>query len=189
MRVPRSSRIRPALVAGVLTLAAAGCAATKATTGGAAAAPEAAQAGEADEAAPGREDPSASVVPIGYGTQHRRDVTGAIGSISARDLENQRVTRVEELIEGRVAGVRVLRRSNGELSLRVRGSGSIYNSGEPLYVVDGMPIQNGGLMSAVAGLAPQDIARIEVLKDAGSTAIYGVQGANGVILITTKRGR
>ena len=138
-------------------------------------------------AAPAPELEDGQQVSVGYGTQNRRDVTGSVSSISGADIDRWRATRVEELLLGRVAGLQVSRSPSGELSVRIRGAGSFVNDGEPLYVVDGMPLMTHGIMSAVAGISPQDIERIDVLKDAGSTAIYGTQGANGVILIRTKR--
>ena len=95
--------------------------------------------------------------------------------------------QVEELLEGRSAGVRVIRLPSGGVSVQIRGRGSIHGDTEPLYVVDGMPVQvttGRGLL----WLNPGDIERIEILKDAGATALYGVRGANGVVVITTHHG-
>jgi TonB-dependent SusC/RagA subfamily outer membrane receptor len=119
----------------------------------------------------------------------RSDVTGAVASLSEEELDGMRVTRVEELLMGRIPGVQVIRTGGGEFSVRVRGAKSFGFGGteEPLYVIDGMPLVNSGLRAALMGIAPQDIARIDVLKDAGATAAYGSKGANGVILITTRR--
>jgi TonB-dependent SusC/RagA subfamily outer membrane receptor len=129
-------------------------------------------------------------VTVGYGRQARTEVTGAVGSISEEELDAMRVSRVEELLLGRVPGVQVIRLANGDFSVRVRGAKTFGNgSEEPLYVVDGMPLMANGFRTALIGIAPQDIARIDVLKDAGATAVYGSKGANGVILITTKRRR
>lgn len=97
--------------------------------------------------------------------------------------------QVEELIAGRIPGVQVLRGVNGGFSLRIRGgTSSIHGNNEPLYVVDGMPVQNTA-GRGLDWLNPNDIAWIEVLKDASTLSQYGVRGANGVVLITTKRGR
>ena len=127
-------------------------------------------------------------VSVGYGSQTRRDLTGAVGSISQDDIDGHRTSRIEELLN-RVPGVTVVRVSGGEYSVRIRGSQSFHGSNEPLFVVDGVPLTSfRGGMSVVAGIPPGDIARIDVLKDAAA-AIYGSQGANGVILITTKRAR
>lgn len=98
------------------------------------------------------------------------------------------VAHAEELLEARFPGVQLIRLANGDISVRIRGETSIMGSNEPLYVIDGMEISpgaGGGLM----GINPADIATIQVLKDVGSTALYGVRGGNGVIVITTKRGR
>lgn len=142
----------------------------------------------------GREVPPASGpepqnVEIGYGTQARENVSGAIASITERELENTRVMRVEEMLQGRVPGLQVIRRANGDYSLSIRGTASLNASNDPLLVIDGMPIQMDNMRNALAGLAPSDISRIDVLKDAGAAAIYGSRGANGVIVITTKRRR
>ena len=130
----------------------------------------------------------ADTIAVGYGGRTRRQITGAVGSISEREIDGQRVPRLEELLS-RVPGVHVSRTSGGEFSVRIRGSGSFYGSSEPLFVVDGVPVSGmrGGI-GAVAGIPPGDIARIDVIKD-GSAAIYGSRGANGVILITTKRAK
>jgi TonB-dependent starch-binding outer membrane protein SusC len=129
-------------------------------------------------------------VTIGYGRQARTDVTGAISTLSEEQLDGMRVARVEELLQGRIPGVYVIRAANGDFSVRIRDAKTFgYASDEPLYVVDGMPLLATGLRNALMGIAPQDIARIDVLKDAGATAVYGSKGANGVILITTKRRR
>jgi TonB-dependent SusC/RagA subfamily outer membrane receptor len=135
-----------------------------------------------------RPDRNADTIAVGYGGQRQRDVTGAVGTLTERDIEHHRGPRIEELLN-RIPGVQVMRVAGGEYSVRIRGSQSFYGSNEPLFVVDGVPLSGirGGL-GAVAGIPPGDIARIDVLKDAAA-AIYGSQGANGVILITTKRAR
>jgi TonB-dependent SusC/RagA subfamily outer membrane receptor len=126
--------------------------------------------------------------PVGYATQPARDVTFAVGSVELMAGRSGQFARVEELLAARVAGLEVLRRGDGSFSLRIRGSGSILGSSEPLLVVDGMPVGLGGA-ETLAGLSPHDIQRVDVLKDAGATAIYGSRGANGVVLITTRRSR
>lgn len=133
-------------------------------------------------------DRDTDTITVGYGRQRQRDVTGSVGTLTERDFENHRGPRIEELL-ARIPGVQVLRAAGGEYSVRIRGSQSFYGSNEPLFVVDGIPLSGmrGGL-SAVAGIPPGDIARIDVLKDAAAS-IYGSRGANGVILITTKRAR
>ena len=127
-------------------------------------------------------------VSIGYGRQTKRDVTGAIGSVSGDDISHQRVARVEELLRGRVPGVEVVPLPNGDFTLRIRNASANGGNAAPLVVIDGMPLpRGGGIASALAGIAPSDIERIEILKDAGSAAAYGSEGVNGVVLITTKR--
>ena len=103
-------------------------------------------------------------------------------------MEDARVSQPEELLTGRFAGVRVLRLPNGGVAVRIRGGTSVVGSNEPLYVVDGLPIEPGP-GGALTGINPSDITKIEVLKDIGSTSLYGVRGANGVVLISTRRGR
>jgi TonB-dependent starch-binding outer membrane protein SusC len=127
-------------------------------------------------------------VRVGYDTQDRADLTGSVGSVTADDIAGQKVTRVEEMIEGRFAGVHVVRTRNGGISLRIRGVSTLMGSSEPLFVIDGMPVHSGP-GTALVGINPSDIERIDILKDAGATAIYGSRGANGVVLITTKRAR
>jgi len=124
------------------------------------------------------------VVVIGYGTQRKSDLTGAISSVSAKDLSKATPINVTEAIQGRAAGVMVTTNSGSpgsEGTIRIRGIGTV-NNNDPLYVVDGM------FVNSINFLNPSDIARIEVLKDASATAIYGSRGANGVVLITTQKG-
>jgi TonB-dependent SusC/RagA subfamily outer membrane receptor len=106
---------------------------------------------------------------------------------SVVNVEHDDGKSVEELFAGRFPGVQVFRTNQGGISIRIRGVNSFYGSSEPLYVIDGTPVQSGeqGLLF----LNPADISQIEVLKDAAQTALYGVQGANGVVLITTKTAR
>ena len=126
------------------------------------------------------------VVVIGYGTQRKRDIAGAISSISNKDLSIQSVSNVQNLFQGRLSGVSVT--SSGipgdAPSIRVRGIGTISNN-NPLYVVDGFPTK-GNIVSLIN---PTNIESVQVLKDASSASIYGAQAANGVILITTKQGK
>ena len=107
-----------------------------------------------------------------------------VGSASSEEWQGRTVTRAEELFVGRFPGVQVYQMPGG-LAVRIRGQSSVLGSNEPLYVVDGVPLEPSpnGLLT----INPSDIAKIQVLKDISSTAIYGVRGANGVILITTKR--
>lgn len=124
------------------------------------------------------------VVVIGYGTQKKKVVTGAIESISAEEISSTAVTRVEQALQGRAAGVQVQSQSGqpGEQpSIKIRGIGTDYNS-EPLYLVDGVAV------NSIDNLNPGDIESLEVLKDAASSSIYGARAANGVVLITTKSG-
>jgi TonB-dependent starch-binding outer membrane protein SusC len=127
------------------------------------------------------------VVVVGYGTQRRRDVTGSISSVNAAQIEKVPVTTLDQAIQGRAAGVQVINNDaspGGNVSVLIRGIGSIAPGGNnPLYVVDGYPT-NGGINN----INPNDIASIDILKDASATAIYGIRAANGVIIITTKRG-
>jgi TonB-dependent starch-binding outer membrane protein SusC len=137
------------------------------------------------------------VVAIGYGTIRKSDVTGSVASINATEEDKLGNPSLIELLQGKAAGV-LLNSSNvaGESrSIRIRGTSSINSSSEPLYVVDGFPILNGGTragsgindLSIIANIDPNSIESIEVLKDASAAAIYGSQGANGVIIITTKK--
>jgi TonB-dependent SusC/RagA subfamily outer membrane receptor len=106
--------------------------------------------------------------------------------VTADDIARQPTVSLEQLIAGRVAGVRVTRAPGGGISLQIRGRSSFVLSDEPLFVVDGVPIKPGP-NGALSWLNPHDIASIEVLKDPASTAMYGVRGGNGVIVIKTKR--
>lgn len=125
-----------------------------------------------------------SVVVVGYGTQRRRDLTGAVGSVNTSGFSSLPVANIGEALQGRAAGVQVV--SSGtpgsNVTIRVRGTGTINNS-DPLLVIDGVPSD-----LPLNAISPDDIAGMEILKDASSAAIYGSRGANGVVLITTKRG-
>lgn len=126
------------------------------------------------------------VVAVGYGVTKKRDLAGAITSIKADDVQAGVVVNTAELIKGRAAGVNVRQTSmepGGLITVRVRGASSISSSNDPLYVVDGLQT-SGGL-----DLNPNDIESIEILKDASATAIYGSRGANGVVIVTTKKGK
>ena len=115
--------------------------------------------------------------------------TGAVSSLTLTEAD-ARVSRVEDLLR-RIPGIQVVQRSDGNYDLRIRGPHTIMGSAsdaEPLLVIDDLPIPQGSLGNALAGLAPRDIARIDVLKDAAATGPYGSRGANGVIIISTKRG-
>jgi TonB-dependent starch-binding outer membrane protein SusC len=128
----------------------------------------------------------AEQVAVGYDRIGSDEVTGSVSSLTGEDLELLRVTRVEELIRDRIPGVQVTRLRNGDYSLRIRGTRSLIGNNEPLIVIDGMAVSTQVMSEALAGVAPADVVRIDVLKDAGSTAAYGSRGANGVIMITTR---
>jgi TonB-linked SusC/RagA family outer membrane protein len=138
------------------------------------------------------------VVVVGYGTQIKQDLTGNIAKVSGDAIQNLPVTTLEQAIQGRAAGV-LITSQNGKLgqgmNIRIRGSSSITASNEPLYVVDGMIIttdnfsSNAADTNPLADLNPNDIQSLEILKDASASALYGSRGANGVVLITTKRGK
>jgi len=126
------------------------------------------------------------VVVIGYGTVKRKDLTGAVASVSADAIAAVPVASATEAITGKLAGVQITTTEgspDAEMKIRVRGGGSITQSNEPLYIVDGFPVES------INDIAPSDIESIDVLKDASSTAIYGSRGANGVVLVTTKSGK
>lgn len=139
------------------------------------------------------------VVVVGYGTQRREDVTGSVSSISSEDLERIPMTSFDQGIQGLASGVQVTQSSSapgGRVSIRVRGGNSLSSGNEPLYVIDGYPVTAGATaggegagQNPLASINPADIASIDILKDASATAIYGSRGANGVVLITTKRGQ
>ncbi|HEX6746932.1 MAG TPA: SusC/RagA family TonB-linked outer membrane protein [Longimicrobium sp.] len=134
------------------------------------------------------------VVAIGYGERRVRDVTGSVQAVGAEEFNTGRVVSPEQLVQGKVAGVQVVTTGEpgGGTSIRIRGGTSVNASNEPLVVVDGVPLEPGGGLSAGRNplnfINPDDIARITVLKDASSTAIYGSRGANGVIIVETKTG-
>lgn len=126
------------------------------------------------------------VVVVGYGTMKRKDLTGSVASITGESLTKNPVANVAEALQGQLSGVNVISqdgRPGATQSIRVRGGGSITQSNEPLYIVDGMPV------SRIDDIPADNIESIDVLKDAASTAIYGARGANGVILITTKQAK
>jgi TonB-linked SusC/RagA family outer membrane protein len=125
------------------------------------------------------------IVVVGYGSKKKSLVTGSISSIDSKQIKSSSNQRVEQVLQGRTSGVTVSSSSGSPgqgAQIRIRGAGSSGNS-EPLYIVDGMKVSN------ISTIAPGDIANMEILKDAASAAIYGTEGANGVVIITTKRGR
>lgn len=126
------------------------------------------------------------VVVIGYGTVKKKDLTGAVTSVSAKQIENIPVSNVSEAMTGKMAGVNITTTEgspDADIKIRVRGGGSLSQDNSPLYIVDGFPV------SSISDIAPSEIQTIDVLKDASSTAIYGARGANGVIIVTTKSGK
>jgi TonB-linked SusC/RagA family outer membrane protein len=128
------------------------------------------------------------VVVVGYGTQKKTDVTGSVSSVSSKDIKATPVASLSQALQGRAAGVQVSQASNapgGGVTIRIRGGNSIQGGNEPLYVIDGFPLYNEN----GPNISPNDIESMEILKDASATAIYGSRGANGVVIITTKRGR
>ncbi len=135
------------------------------------------------------------IVVIGYGTLKKSDLTGAVGSVKADQLLERPAPSLTQALSGRMAGVQVNTNSGrpgGRTTIRVRGFSSINSSNNPLYVVDGVMLPQGNqnqFTSAIDYINPNDIVSVEVLKDASSTAIYGARGANGVILVTTKKGK
>lgn len=150
------------------------------------------------------------VVAVGYGTARREDLTGAIASVDVEALERTPITTIDQMLQGTAPGVQVTTASSapgGGISIRIRGGTSVSEgvSNEPLYVIDGFPIEvdyaaqspgsggrNAGITVApnpLTSLNPRDIESIQILKDASATAIYGARAANGVVLITTKQGQ
>jgi TonB-linked SusC/RagA family outer membrane protein len=142
------------------------------------------------------------VVVVGYGTQRKADLTGAIGSLSRKDFANQPFTSPDQILTGRLAGVNVTNRSGdpgAPIEVRIRGIGTAGNN-QPLWIIDGVPVATNTTTITVntgsqtetnplAGISPSDIESVDVLKDASATAIYGARANNGVILVTTKRGK
>ncbi len=142
------------------------------------------------------------IVVVGYGSVKKSDLTGSVSSVKGSVIKEFPVTSLDQALQGRVAGVQISQASaapGGGLSVRVRGPNSILSGSEPLYVIDGLPIYpdnnavgtgaNRQSTNALAMLNPNDIESIEVLKDASGTSIYGSRGANGVVMITTRRGK
>ncbi len=141
------------------------------------------------------------VVVVGYGTQSRKELTGSVAKVSSEQIARLPVTGVDQALQGQAAGVQVTAASGtpgSSVSIRVRGPSSISAGNQPLYVVDGIPVNAGNYsqigvggqqVNALADLNPADIESIEILKDAAAAAIYGSRASNGVVLITTKRGK
>jgi len=134
------------------------------------------------------------VVVVGYGTQTKRDVTGSVKSLKSDAFNKGIINSPQELLQGKVAGVNVTSASGepgAPIAITVRGPGGVRTGSTPLFVVDGLPLDNSstGGGDPLNFINPQDIESMDVLKDASATAIYGARGANGVIIITTKRGK
>ena len=137
------------------------------------------------------------VVVVGYGVQKRSDLTGSIASVSSKEIKSVVVTSADQALQGRAPGVHVVQNSSAPgagTTVRIRGGNSIQGGNEPLYVIDGIPIYNdngatGAAVNGLSSISPGDIESMEILKDASATAIYGSRGANGVVIITTKRGK
>lgn len=138
------------------------------------------------------------VVVVGYGTKIRKDITGSVSQVNAKQITNTPATSFETAIQGRAAGVFV-EQQNGKLgqaiNVTIRGGSSVTAGNQPLYVVDGIPVTakdlsgNGSSTNSLSDINMNDIASIEILKDASSAAIYGSRASNGVVLITTKKGK
>ncbi len=148
------------------------------------------------------------VIVVGYGTMKKSDLTGSVASVSTDKLKSTVITNADQMLKGNVAGVQVTQNSGapgGAASIRIRGASSINSSNEPLYVIDGIPFSGDGTetggfawaggtngqskVNPLSTIAPQDIVSMDVLKDASATAIYGAAGANGVVIINTRRGQ
>lgn len=128
------------------------------------------------------------VVVIGYGTAKRKDLTGSVGSVDMTDVSKAPVKSIDDALAGRISGVQVVAtdgQPGGSANIKIRGANSINGDNTPLYVIDGFPVENFDLNS----ISMSDIESLDVLKDASATAIYGARGANGVVIITTKRGK
>ena len=130
--------------------------------------------------------PEADAVNVGYGAQERRDVSGAVDHADDDKMLAASPRTVSDMLVGRFPGVEVTPMSNGRVSIRIRGAHSMKGNQEPLLVLDGVPQNSNG--STLTDLDPHDIQSIDVLKDAASTSAYGSRGANGVILIATRKG-
>lgn len=135
------------------------------------------------------------VVVIGYGTRRKSDLTGSVTSVGSKDFNNGLISSPEQLINGKVSGVQIMSNSGSPTAgstIRIRGGASLNASNDPLIVLDGLPLENGGISGNTGNflslINPNDIENMTILKDASSTAIYGSRASNGVILITTKKG-
>jgi TonB-linked SusC/RagA family outer membrane protein len=132
------------------------------------------------------------IVVVGYGTQEKKDVTGAVASVAAKDISKVPVSGLDQALQGQIAGLQISQSNGapgGNTNILIRGIGSISGGNEPLFVIDGYPVTNSGVGNPLNSINPNDIESIDVLKDASSTAIYGSRGSNGVVMVTTKRGK
>jgi len=134
--------------------------------------------------------PAPQGAPAGESASQNK--TGAVDSLPANALSGRHSEDIAEMLQGRVAGLQVIRSPNGDISLRIRGgdpeldSTGVVQAGEPLLVLDGMPVSDGQLSNTLRAIDPHEVANIQVLKDVASTSVYGIRGAHGVILITLK---
>jgi TonB-dependent SusC/RagA subfamily outer membrane receptor len=123
---------------------------------------------------------------VGCASRNARREPAKTSTVTAKDIENNPNQPIEQLLQAKVPGVWITRTADGGVAVQIRGTTSFYGSNQPLYVIDGVPIQPGP-NGALTGVNPYDIESIEVLKDAADTAIYGMRGANGVIVVKTKK--
>ena len=142
-----------------------------------------------------------TVVTVGYGTAERREVTNSVASLRAEEIVNTPIASIDGALQGKAAGLQVIQNAGNPgnaMTVRIRGSSSLSAGNQPLYVIDGVPMlrenysqldMGGQDLSAVSGLSPDEIASIDILKDASAAAIYGSRASNGVVLVTTKRGQ
>ena len=133
------------------------------------------------------------VVVVGYGSMQKKDLTGSVSTLNAKNFQKGAISTASDLLVGKIAGVQITPEGSPGAGgrIRIRGGASLNASNDPLIVIDGVPIENtavSGAPSILSSLNPQDIASMNVLKDASATAIYGSRASNGVIMITTKRG-
>jgi TonB-dependent starch-binding outer membrane protein SusC len=132
------------------------------------------------------------VVVVGYGEQERKDLTGSVASVKAKDVTRVQVSSFDQALQGQIAGVQISNTGGapgGGVNVLIRGVSSITGGVQPLFVIDGYPVTNSGIGNPLNTISPNDIESVDVLKDASATAIYGSRGSNGVIIITTKRGK
>ena len=129
--------------------------------------------------------PDSDQVNVGYGTQDRSEIGGAVNSITRDQIKQRSARTLADLIRSYVPGAQIVNTQDG-FAVRLRGMTSIYGSNDALIVVDGMPLSQGSAAATLAAIRPEEVAQIDVLKD-GTASIYGVRGSNGVVVITTRR--